>query len=171
MRRLPLAGLALSVAALLLVSGAAAHSSSPPCVGKQLSGAFAAIKGSAGAGNVSYRLVLRNSSKAACFVSGIPQLTLIGRRGKRLPTAARAEHPGMLMAIRVDLHPGGAAALEARSSPDVPGPGEQQLGRCEPIATRVRVIPNGGGSALLPLLPPTSVCEHGAMSLSLLGPR
>ncbi len=168
MRWFALAAAFLAVGALTGSAAVAASSDSPPCRGSQIGGSFAAIPGSPGAGHISYRLVVRNTSKTTCFVSGIPALTLIGKYRKALPTAARPEFPGALAAIRIDLSPGKAARLDARFSPDVPGPGEQQMGPCERVATRLRVVPNGGGSALVPITPATTVCEHGAMSLTLL---
>jgi hypothetical protein len=66
----------------------------------------------------------------------------------------------------VILKPGKAAAETARFSPDVPGPGEGVAGRpCEPAAYKLRVTPTGGGSVVVPVKPPTSVCEHGTMTL------
>ena len=168
MRRSAIAAALFTSAATLVPTASAVRADSPPCRGSQLGGSFAAIPGSPGAGHISYRLVIRNTSKSTCFVSGIPTLTLIGKLGKALPTTARPEFPGELAEIRIDLNPGKAARLDARFSPDVPGPGEQQMGACERVATRLRVVPNGGGSTLVPLTPPTSVCEHGAMSLTLL---
>ncbi len=159
---------AVAIAATAGSTALAASSDSPPCRGAQLAGAFTAIPGSPGAGSISYRLVLRNASPSTCFLSGIPTLTLIGAHGKALPTATRPEHPGELAAIRIDLKHGQRASLDARFSPDVPGPGEGQVGRCEPLASRLRVVPNGGGSLLVPVTPATSVCEHGAMTLTLL---
>ena len=43
------------------------------CKGSQLSGSFAAVPGSAGAGNISYLLRLKNGSKTSCSVTGLPR--------------------------------------------------------------------------------------------------
>ncbi len=59
------------------------------CKGSQLTGSFAAVAGSAGAGNISYRLRLKNVSKTSCSVTGLPQGRLLGR----LRWAAPDEHP------------------------------------------------------------------------------
>ncbi len=91
------------------------------CKGAQLSGRFAAIAGSAGAGNISYALTLKNVSKVPCTVSGLPAGQLLGRRGGKLPTHIRAEHPNELSAVLVRLQPGASARATARFSPDVPG--------------------------------------------------
>jgi len=142
----------------------------PPCAGRALAATFSVVPGSAGAGNIVYALRLRNRSAAACFVSGLPGLQLLGRSGRALPTKVAAAFPGALTAVRVVVRPGGYASASARFSPDVPGPGEGHPGKpCEPKAYRVRVhAPPGGGWTTGPITPPTSVCEHGHMSLSAL---
>jgi hypothetical protein len=136
------------------------------CRGADLAGSFAVIPGSAGAGNIVYRLRLRKRTQGSCFVSGIPQLRLLGKGGSPLPTRATAAHPGRQTAVRVVLSRGRSATLTARFSPGVPGPGEPTGSRCEPLAYRLRVWPGGGGSVTVPIGPPTAVCEHGALSLS-----
>jgi hypothetical protein len=100
------------VAAVLLVLAvfpaiAALSQVSPPCIGANLAGTFGEVPGSAGAGNITYALRLRNTSSASCFVSGIP-------------------------------------------------------------AYRLRVEASGGGSLLVPIRPPTAVCEHGRMTFTVL---
>ncbi len=141
----------------------------PPCVGRDLTGTFAGVPGSAGAGSISYNLRLRNRSSRACFVSGLPVMRLVGLHGKFLPTHVRSSHPGALTAVRVVVVPGGYTAATARFSPDVPGVGEGEYGPCEPKAYRARVtVPPGGGVVVVPLVPPTPVCEHGGMALSVL---
>ena len=141
----------------------------PACVGKDLIGTFAAVPGSAGAGSISYNLRLRNRSSRTCFVSGLAQLQLVGRTGKALPTRVRPAHPGALTAVRVDVRPGGYTAATARFSPDVPGVGEGGYGPCEPKAYRARVtVPPGGGVVVVPIVPATSVCEHGSMAFSVM---
>jgi hypothetical protein len=162
-----LAVLAVLAAAL---PAATLASSPPPCSGSSLTGSFTAVPGSAGAGQISYNLRLRNRSASACFVSGLPELRLLGRHGKPLPTRVTASHPGALTAVRVLLAPGGYTAATARFSPDVPGVGEPAAGRmCELAAYHVRVFPPPGLSALVvPVQPATPVCEHGSMILSVL---
>ena len=112
-----------------------------------------------------YALTLRNVSTRTCFVTGIPRLQLLTRAGVRVPTHAKPSNPGALTAVIVRLKPGKSAVTRARFSPDVPGPGEQTPGRCEPIAFKLRVTPSGGGSVVVPVRPPTSVCEHGTLTL------
>jgi len=127
------------------------------------------VPGSAGAGNIVYALRLRNRSSAPCTVTGIPGVTLLDRRGRRLPTHPLPAHPGALTAVLVTLAPGKTATATARFSPDVPGPGEPVSGRrCEPVAYTLLVRPNGGGTVRAPIRPPTPVCEHGGMTWSVL---
>ncbi len=132
-----------------------------------LTGKFTGVRGSAGAGNIVYRLDVTNSSKQACFVTGVPSLTLLDRHGRKLPTNARfGGKPGTLAAVVAPLAPGRSARLTARFSPDIPGPGEPQSKACEPTAYKLRVAVSGGGAVVAPVTPPTPVCEHGSMSLT-----
>jgi hypothetical protein len=140
----------------------------PACAAKNLSGKFVLVPNSQGAGNVLYTVQLENRSSEACFVSGIPGLRLVGKTGKLLPTHVSPAHPGALTAIKVTLQPGGYAAATARFSPDVPGVGEGHKGPCEATAYKLRVAPTGGGTLLAPISPPTPVCEHGGMTLTVL---
>ncbi len=161
-------GLVVLLAASAVV--ATAHGRSiVMCKGSQLAGSFSAIRGSAGAGSISYALRLRNTSTASCSVTGLPQGQLLGRHGGRLPTQIRAEFPGALTAILVTLRPGASARATARFSPDVPGTGEQTAGRCEPVAYILRVTAPGGGTTVAKVLPPTPVCEHGRLLFSAYG--
>lgn len=152
--------------ALATVSGAGAAASL--CTGSMLDGTFRAVPGSAGAGNIVYRLRVQNRSTAECAVTGLPGLRLLGSRGRKLPTHASFNgRPGTLTAVLVPLSPGGTATLTARFSPDVPGPGEAVVGGpCEQKAYKLRVAPSGGGSVVVPIAPATPVCEHGALELS-----
>src|SRR5262245_59449221 len=119
------------MSALLGVLGVALALSAPPatvepCIASQLTGSFSVVRGSAGAGNIVYRLRLRNRSPRTCFVSGLAGLRLLGKTGLPLPTKVTpAFRPG-LTAVRVVLRPGQATKADARFSPDVPGPGEGQ---------------------------------------------
>jgi hypothetical protein len=137
------------------------------CSGGDLGGSFRVVPGSPGAGQITYTLTLTNSSPAACYVTGIPQLQLLDAQGGALPTTVSAAHPGQATAAKIVLQPGESAKADARFSPDVPGTGEQTQGPCEPTAHRVKVAV-GGGSVTVPVTPPTPVCEHGALSMSVL---
>jgi hypothetical protein len=87
-----------------------------------------------------------------------------------MPTHVVGIPPGAATAVLVALAPGRSAAATLRFSPDVPGPGEQQVGRCEPVAHTVRVslASPGSGSLVATIAPPTSVCESGRMTETLL---
>jgi hypothetical protein len=147
---------------------APAPSAAAACSGSDLSGSFAEVPGSPGAGQISYALTLTNASPNACLVSGIPQLQLLDAQGGALPTSVSAEQPGQGTAAKIVLQPLEAAQSQARFSPDVPGPGDsQQPGPCEPTAHELKVT-IGGGSVTVPVSPPTPVCEHGALSMSVL---
>jgi hypothetical protein len=156
------------VAVAALVAAGGRSTVVPACRGSDLGGVFVVVRGSAGAGGISYTLRLHNRSSAACFVSGIPGLRLLGRTGAPLSTHVRPSHPGALTAVRVVLRPGGFAAATARFSPDIPGPGEPQTKQCEPTAYYLKVSPAGRGSVVLPVSPPTPVCEHGQLFMSAL---
>jgi len=145
------------------VTTASSQSSAAPCTGDQLSGTFAVVPGSAGAGQISYRLKVVNTSSDACFVSGLPSVLLIDEQGGKLPTNATAEQPGTTTAVKVVLQPQESAVAEARFSPDVPGTGEPTAGNdCEPKAFTLHVT-FADGSVEAPIQPPTPVCEHGAL--------
>ena len=151
----------------VLAGTAPASTSAPFCTGQQLSGAFSVLRGSAGAGTVVYTLRLRNRSRDACTVTGIPALQLLGRQGGALPTQVRAATATALRPVLVTVLPGRSTTASARFSPDVPGTGEPLTsGSCEPTAYHVRVAALGGGTTTVPISPPTPVCEHGSLQTS-----
>jgi hypothetical protein len=162
--------LTLLVFAAVAASTASATSTVAFCGGSQLSGSFSVIRGSAGAGNINYRLALKNVSQTQCNLTGLPQGRLLGKGGKPLPTHVTAAFPGALTAILVRLTPGQKAYATARFSPDVPGVGEPTAGRkCEPTSWFFRVAGPGGGTTKVKVAPPTSVCEHGQLQFSAYG--
>lgn len=141
----------------MIAAPAAAHAIAPVCKGAQLAGRFAVVPGSAGAGNIVYKLTLRNTSQIACTLTGLPKVQLLAKDRQKLPTHVIAAHPGRLTAVLVTLPPGGRAHANARFSPDVNGVGE--MGRqCEPKSWWLRVL----GKAF-PVQPATPVCEHGQL--------
>jgi len=159
--------LTLVVVAAATAATSAVAQSDAACTGAQLKGTFNAVRGSAGAGNITYKLVLENVSTHMCTLTGLPQGRLLGKTGKALPTHVRAASPGMLTAILVRLAPGKTTFATARFSPDVPGPGEPTAGtKCEPTAWWFRVTGQGGGTTRVKLGPPTPVCEHGQLLFS-----
>jgi Protein of unknown function (DUF4232) len=166
LRRLTLLALIVSASAAV-VGSAAATQTTPLCTGAALTGRFAVVPGSAGAGNIVYQLVLRNRSSRTCAVTGLPSLALLGRFGKALPTHVRAASANTLTAVIVRLAPGKSARATARFSPDIPGPGEPVVGRqCERTSYRAAVHAPGGGNVIVPIAPPTPVCEHGQLQFS-----
>jgi hypothetical protein len=142
-------------------------SAAPACSSARLGGSFAAVPGSAGAGQISYVLTVTNTSDSECYVSGLPQLQLLDAQGGALQTSVSAALPGQATAAKIVLPAAASAKSEARFSPDVPGQGEGQAGQpCEPVAHQVQVTATGGGTFTVPVNPPTSVCEHGSLRMS-----
>jgi hypothetical protein len=160
------------VAAAALASAAGSRSAGVPfCTGAQLSGKFQYQPGSAGAGNVVYTLTVTNRSSHLCAVTGLPVVRLLGRTGNPLPTHVKAVFRPGLTAVLVRLSPGGSAKATARFSPDVPGPGEPVSGRqCEPKSYWLRVTARGGGTTKAAVKPPTPVCEHGTLQMTVYQP-
>jgi hypothetical protein len=169
--KISLAALIVAAAAALSASTAFGHRSASSCAGKQLTGRFAVVYGSAGAGNIVYKLTLKNTSKTSCTVTGLPRGQLLGKTTAKLPTHVRAAHANQLSAILVTLAPGASTFASARFSPDVPGTGEQMTGPCEPKAYWFRVTAPGGGTTAAKLLPSTPVCEHGTLSFTAYGTK
>jgi len=170
MRALTLLSL-VAIAGALAVASRGAAGAMPFCTGAELTGTFAAVPGSAGAGNIVYALTLRNRSARMCTVAGLPDVSLLGRNGATLPTHVRAALPNTLTSVLVHIPPGRSARATARFSPDVPGPGEGASGRqCEPKAYHLAVHAPGGGKTVVPVTPPTPVCEHGQLQLSAYAP-
>jgi hypothetical protein len=139
--------------------------SASPCTGDDLQASFTGIEGSAGAGQVSYELTLTNTSAAACSVSGVPVATLLDKTEGAMQTQISTPSSGPAGGTVVLQH-GDKAKADARFSPDVPGVGEQQTGRCEPLSYFLRVTAPGGGTVNAAITPPTSVCEHGSLSFA-----
>jgi hypothetical protein len=141
-------------------------SSATACTGDAMSGSFTVIPGSPGAGQISYRLGVKNDSPVACFVSGLPIVQLLNQAGHDLPTNAQPAQAGQATAAHIILQPGASAVADARFSPDVPGGSEQTDGPCEPKAYTLRVS-LAGAPLDVPVTPPTPVCERGTLSFSL----
>lgn len=163
--------LVITVLGLCLAASCAnAGTQAARCSGSQLAGTFKAVPNSQGAGNIVYALVLKNVSKRACEVTGLPQGRLLDTAGKALPTHVIAANKGALAAPLVRLKPGAATRATARFSPDVPGKGEPVMGKqCEPTAHWFRVTGQGGGTTKVKLGPPTPVCEHGQLQFTAYG--
>lgn len=145
----------------------AAAPATAACHGDELAGKFVEVPGSAGAGQIVYRLTVTNTSSSACFVSGLPQVQLLGTTGNALPTSVSAAQPGTGTAAKISLQSGDSAVAEAQFSPDVNGTGDNSPGQCQPTATVLRVTATGGGTLDAPIQPPTPVCERGSLHFKL----
>jgi hypothetical protein len=157
----------LVIAGALALGPRSAAGSTSFCTGADLTGTFAVVPGSAGAGNIVYALKLRNRSTHACTVAGLPDVSLLGRGGSALPTHVRPALPNRLTSVLVRIAPGHTTRATARFSPDVPGLSEPVSGtQCEPKAYHLAVHAPGGGKAVVPIDPPTPVCEQGQLQLS-----
>lgn len=165
MRKLVLVLVTASIAGSL-AHHSDARSSVRFCKGVDLTGRFAVVPGSAGAGNIVYALRLTNRSSTPCAVTGTPIVSLRGKTGKKLPTHTRPANPGAGTAVLVTLPPEKQAKATARFTPDVPGPGEPTRTQCEPRAFRLVVAAKGGGTTSAPVVPPTPVCIHGMLIFS-----
>ena len=161
----------VAVAALAACGGAGAHGAVTLCSGTQLKATFNVVRGSAGAGNIVYRLSVTNTSTTECGLTGTPAVRLYSKTGKALPTHVKPVFRPGLLAILVRLAPGMSAHATARFSPDVPGVGEPTSGRqCEPTAVTVRLTGPTGGVAKALVKPATPVCEHGTLQMSVYQP-
>src|SRR5437763_10047741 len=123
----------------VLVTSAAGRTSASLCRGAALAGRFGVVPGSAGAGNIIYALRLRNVGTSSCTVTGLPAGRLLAVDRAALPTRVRPAQRGALTAVLVTLAPGQSTFATARFSPDVPGPGEGNVGQCERTAYWLRV--------------------------------
>jgi hypothetical protein len=152
---------AQTVTTIQTVTTSGSAGSAGLCTGRQLTGTFALVPGSAGAGQIEYALTLKNGSKTPCALRGVPKALLLGVTGTALPTHVTSAGGG---ARRLVLQPGASAVADARLSPDVAGPGDSQSGTCQPKAHTLQVTPNGGGVMDAAIEPPTSVCEQGTLN-------
>jgi hypothetical protein len=162
-------GAVIILAGLFCAATASGRTAATSCRGISLGGRFVVVRGSAAAGSISYELRLRNRGTSTCTVTGLPAGRLLARGKSPLPTHVRPAHRGALTAVLVTLVPGQSTFATARFSPDVPGPGEGTIGRCEPTAYWFRVSAPGGGTTTVPVAPPTPVCEHGTLFFTAYG--
>ena len=132
------------------------------CTGSQLSGTFALVPGSAGAGQISYALTFTNTSSSSCtFFSGLAFAKLLSATGSPLPTDILAPTGS------TTLSAGASIVADARFSPSVPGTGDSASGACQPKAHTLEMTPGeppSGGPVDVPITPPTSVCERGSLT-------
>lgn len=140
-------------------------SGATPCEGTDLSASFVVVPNSAGAGQIAYMLVVKNTSSTPCSVRGIPKGTLLGATGTALPTNVKAAGAAGKPIV---LPPGASATAQARFSPDVAGQGDSQSGTCQPQAHTFQLTA-GGGVTEAAIRPPTSVCEQGTLNFEPFG--
>jgi hypothetical protein len=136
-----------------------------PCRGTDLAATFSVIPNSAGAGQIAYALVVKNTSPAPCSLQGIPQGTLLSANGTALPTHIK---PTGSRGKRIVLPTGASATAQARFSPDVAGQGDSQSGTCQPVAHTFQLTAAGGVTEA-PIRPATSVCERGTLNFEAFG--
>lgn len=137
------------------------------CAPSELAGSFKPVFGTQGAGSVTGRIVLTNTTRQPCLVGGYLGLQLVGAGGSLLPTNV-LHAAGTAKSITLD--PGSAASAAARFSPDIAGPGDSKTGPCQPTSTSTRVtLPNESGY-LVVSGPDTPVCERGTLDLTPLQP-
>ncbi|MGD0715452.1 MAG: DUF4232 domain-containing protein [Gaiellaceae bacterium] len=165
MTRSGLALLVACAAALLLVAAPASGRADAAggCRGSALSGGFTHVPGSDAMGHAQYSLWLTNNSSQTCTVAGRPRLQLLDRDGKPLPTNATPSRA----ASAVTLSPGGSAEATALVAIDIPGAGDSHRpgGPCQPTAVQLRVGAARETSTIVPVQPPTAVCQSGTISL------
>lgn len=159
LRRSILATVALTaIAGVAALAAGSASGSVSACNATNLTAKMTVIKGSGGLGHISYKLTLKNTSPGSCLVNTHPGLKLVKKNGKPLPThVTKLGKNGF-----VSVHSGKSVSQQLRFSPDVPGPGEPTTGPCEPAAHTIVVFLNPT-SVRGPIVPPTPVCEHGAI--------
>lgn len=142
------------------------------CTGLQLSGKFAEVPGSAGAGQVEYLLTLKDTSGSGCWMGAAPPaVRLVGADGSLLPSRVVPAKDVTRSTPPVRLEPGTAATATVRFSPDVAGSGDSQSGPCQPKAHTLEVTATGGGRIEVSIQPPTSVCERGTLDFDVLKRR
>lgn len=131
------------------------------CVPSQLAGRWTGVVGSAGMGQVSSDLALRNTSAWACTVDGYPAFTLYSAVGAALPTRISFVPAPVPLLI---VQPGGWVHSELRYSANVPSEGELESGPCEPKAAYALVTIGGGGTVRADLDTAQPVCGRGRVA-------
>jgi hypothetical protein len=153
-----------SLAAIAAFAAGSASGSVTQCSALHLSAKMTVIGGSRGAGNVSYKLTLKNNGPGSCLINKHPGLRLVGKSGLGLPTHVKKIGSNGFVSIQA----GKSVSQQLRFSPDIPGPGEPSHGACEPAAHKI-VVSLNPTTVRGPILPPTPVCGHGAIQQKPLG--
>jgi hypothetical protein len=135
------------------------------CHTSQLSGRVRLLD--AAAGNRYAALILTNTSDDRCRTYGFVGLQLTAAGGRALPTQViRETRPAPRS---VALRPGQSAWTRIHWTVAA-GAGEPSTGRCEPVPSRLLVIPPDERTQLSTAWPGGSVCEHGKILLTALRP-
>lgn len=138
------------------VTTSAAPSAAGGCEASDLTGTFAVLPGSAGAGNIVYTLHVTNASQHACTVAGVPSVTFLDAHGAVMDQHTNPEGPAGPV---VSLQPGGSASAQVRFSPDV--------APCDPgTATTLRVQMPDRSTFDVELDPATKLCGAGSVQPS-----
>jgi hypothetical protein len=139
------------------------------CHTSGLTGRWALVPGSAGAGHVVAQVTLTNRTRSTCRVYGYIGMQLLGSGGSTVPTNVTRTGPGA--AATISLAPGASAVTDVRFSPDIPGPGEPQSGACEPAAYSVQITPPDETTQLVSQIfvngaaSHETVCERGLLQI------
>lgn len=152
-----------ALAAIVPATRAGAAAALPRCH----TGGVAAHLGrvDAGAGHRFERLTLRNVSGHTCRTQGWIGMQLLHQHGRHVRTnVVRIGGPSH----RVVLHPG----ERARTTLDwgaIPGPGDRQRIRCQPVASHVLITPPDETTSLRIRWKGGPVCEQGRIEVTPLG--
>ncbi|HEX4862464.1 MAG TPA: DUF4232 domain-containing protein [Acidimicrobiales bacterium] len=137
------------------------------CTVENLKGSYAVIPGSASAGHVEARVVLTNSSSAACRTFGYVGMQLLDANGAPLPTNV-VRQPGTIQ--QITLGPGQSASAVSQFSPDIAGQGDSTTGNCQPVAASTELTPPNDTRFVIVQGPGNPVCERGTIDLRPLQP-
>jgi hypothetical protein len=165
MSRLLATAIAGLLAAVVVGAVGAAGQAVEPCRAQEMRAGFSVVRGSAGAKDVSYALTLTNRWPQECTLTGLPQVRLLAKRGRSLPTHVVPLRPEAPTTALVTVKAQGRARATARLSATVRGRAEPADGPCEPLAYHLRVRLTGG-SIVAPITPPTRVCARGLLQFS-----
>ena len=139
----------------------------PTCTTQSLKGSFSVIPGSASAGHLEARVVLTNSSSAACRTFGYVGMQLLDANGAPVPTNV-VRQPGTVQ--QITLAPGQSASAVSQFSPDIPGQGDSTTGNCQPVAASTELTPPNDTRFIVVPGPGQPVCEKGTIDLRPLQP-
>lgn len=139
----------------------------PTCTVESLKGSFSVIPGSASAGHLEARVVLTNSSSAACRTVGYVGMQLLDATGAPLPTNV-VRQPGTIQ--QITLAPGQSASAVSQFSPDIAGQGDSTTGNCQPVAASTELTPPNDTRFMVVPGPGQPVCEKGTIDLRPLQP-